>query len=326
MTNDRPIFVGGCPRSGTTMLQLMLHAHPRIAIPPETRFVMDAYRRRREFGDLTDPAHRRALGRWIVDRRQTRFADLGLDADEVVERIVAAPPTLGSALGAVFRAYAARFDKPRWGDKRPAYVSNLDMILRLFPDAQIVTIVRDGRDCVASLKEMPWHRADIYQSVAAWARAYDDGRRAARRLGPGSYHEVRYEDLVREPERELTALCRYLGEEYHPAMARPSEVAPVAVPARKTWHARTRSAVTTRRVGSWRQRLEPWEIALCETALGGRLTAAGYELSGAPALGPAHRVRYGLAAARHRLAPAKRAAVGGIERLRPAPAVADRGA
>jgi hypothetical protein len=205
-------------------------------------------------------------------------------------------------------------------------VSNLDMILRLFPDAQIVTIVRDGRDCVASLKEMPWHRADIYDTVAAWARAYDDGRRAARRLDPGSYHEVRYEDLVREPEPVLTALCRYVGEEYDPAMVRPSEVAAVAVPARKTWHARTRSAVTTQRVGSWRQRLEPWEIALCETALGGRLTAAGYELSGTPTPAVAHRVRYGLAAARHRLAPAKRGIERGVGRLRPAPPVADRGA
>ena len=107
MANDRPIIVVGCPRSGTTMLQLMLHAHPRIAIPPENRFVLPAYHQRAEFGDLSDPARRRALGQWIVGHG--RFDDFGLDRDRLVEEIVAAPGTLGSVLGTVLRAYAARF-------------------------------------------------------------------------------------------------------------------------------------------------------------------------------------------------------------------------
>lgn len=315
MTSDRPIFVVGCARSGTTMLQLMLHAHPRIAIPPETRFLMDAYRNRRQFGDLHAAANRRRLARWIVDRPQTRFGDLGLDPHDVTEQIVAAPPTLGSALGVVFRAYAQRFGKPRWGDKRPAYLSNLDLIMRLFPDAQIVNIVRDGRDCVASLKEMPWHHADIYHSVSAWARAIDDGRRAARRLGADSYYEVRYEKLVSAPTQELTGLCHFLDEEYHPAMANPSQVAPVAVPAHKTWHARTRGELTVQRIGSWRERLTPAEIAVCEAALGDRLRAYGYPPAQAPRPRLGDRTRYELAAVRHRLAPVKRVLAHGVERL-----------
>ena len=146
MPADRPIIVVGCPRSGTTMLQLMLHAHPRIAIPPETRFTLAVYGERRDFGDLEVEANRRALARRIVDRRDTRFCDLGLDAEDIVERIAAGPGTLGSALGTVFQRYAARFGKPRWGDKRPAYLHNVDILLRLFPDAQFINIVRDGRD------------------------------------------------------------------------------------------------------------------------------------------------------------------------------------
>src|SRR5919107_5693066 len=99
MAAVRPIIVVGCPRSGTTMLQLMLHAHRRIAIPPETRFLLTAYWRRREFGDLTRAENRRRLARWIVDRKETRFKDLGLDAEDVVRRITEGPGTLGSALG-----------------------------------------------------------------------------------------------------------------------------------------------------------------------------------------------------------------------------------
>jgi hypothetical protein len=281
MADDRPIIVVGCPRSGTTMLQLMLHAHPRIAIPPENRFVLPAYERRAEFGDLSDPERRRALARWIAGHRSVD--DLGLDLERLVEEIVAAPPTLGSALGTVLRAYAARFGKPRWGDKRPAYLRSLDIVLRLFPDAQVVNIVRDGRDCVASLKEMPWHGSSFAEIVGSWARAVDEGDRWARRLDATSYHRVRYEDLVTDPDPHLRALCAFLGEEYDAAMAKPGAVAKVAVPSYKTWHSRTHGEVTTDRVRSWQHRLTAGELALCETVLADRLVSCGYELSGVPA-------------------------------------------
>jgi len=321
---DRPILVCGCPRSGTTMLQLMLHAHRRIAIPPETRFVLEAYRRRREFGDLAAEANRQRLARWIVDRPESRFADLGLDAERVAADIVAGPPTLGSAMKAVFRAYAHRFGKPRWGDKRPAYIANLPVLLRMFPDAQVVHIIRDGRDCVASLKEMRWHRSGLHSAISAWAQAVDHGRWAARALPADSYYEVRYERLVTHVEDELRKLCGFLGEEYDPAMADPAAVAPVAVPKAKTWHARTREPVGSDRVGRWRHSLDPDEVRLCEAVLGGRLRAQGYELSRAGTPPVTQRVRYEVATARHRLAPVRRTAIHSLDRLPGVPPVAAR--
>ena len=322
MANDRPIFVVGCPRSGTTMLQLMLHAHPRIAIPPENRFLLPAYHRRAGFGDLAEAGNRRRLGGWLT--ADPSFRDLGLDPAGTVEEIVAAPGTLGSALGTVFRSYAARFGKPRWGDKRPAYLRNLDIVLRLFPDAQVINIVRDGRDCVASLKEMPWLTGSFETIVGSWARAVDEAGRWAARLDATSFHQVRYEDLCTDPEPWLRALCAFLGETYDPAMAEPGRQAEVAVPSYKTWHARTRGAVTTERVQSWQHRLTVDELALTEAALGDRLTACGYELSGGPAPRAAARLRYERAALRHRLAPARRAVTGLALRLRPEPPVAAR--
>ncbi|MFI5493171.1 sulfotransferase family protein [Actinoplanes sp. NPDC051859] len=306
MPTDRPIIVVGCPRSGTTMLQLMLHAHPRIAIPPETRFVLAAFREYKQFGDLRVPDNRRALARRIVDQRETRFCDLGLDADEMVEHIAAGPGTLGSVLATIFQRYAARFSKPRWGDKRPAYLHNVDILLRLFPDAQFINIVRDGRDCVASLKEMSWYRKDLYAMAAGWARAVDDARRAKRKLGPTQWYELRYEDLVADPHARLAELCAYLGEEFHPAMAEPSAVAEVAVPSFKTWHARTHAPVTTQRVQSWQSRLTREEIGLCEAVLGSRLVAQGYELSGGIRPARSELLRYGWTATPQRFDPARR--------------------
>ncbi|RAY11427.1 sulfotransferase [Actinomadura craniellae] len=319
---DRPIFVIGCPRSGTTLLQLMLHSHPRIAIPVETRFVLQAYDSRRDFGDLRDSANRRALAQWIVGRRQSRFRDLGLDPKAVAAEIVAGPPTLGSALGIVFRAYARRFGKPRWGDKRPAYAKHVDALLRMWPDAQFVHVVRDGRDCVASLKEMPWYRHDIHHAIANWREAVDDGRRNLARLGPEAFHLVRYEHLVTRPEEELTQLCAFLGEEYHPAMAAPQGIAETTMPKGRTWHFRTKGEVTSGRVGSWAQRLEPWEVGLVETVLGSRLRAHGYEPSGTARPSPLHLARYARVAAHRRAAQRKNALVRGYRRLsEPGPVV-----
>lgn len=305
LENVRPIIVLGCPRSGTTMLQVMLHSHPRIAIPPEIRFLLPTYIGRRKYGDLRQPDNRRRLADDIVqgritpgatgvasDETKNRFRDLKLDPDEVTEAIVGGPPTVGSALAIVLQLYAKRFGKPRWGDKRPAYHRCLPFIQRMFPDAQIIQIVRDGRACVASLKRMPWWQRDVYTAAAEWAIAYDNCQRFARQLPADTFYQVKYEDLVDDPETELTKLCAFLGEEYDPAMSHPADTARMAVPKRKTWHAATRSDVDASQVDKWREELDPWEIELCETVLGDRLRSYGYTVDGPANIGAKHRMTY----------------------------------
>ncbi|MBE1533514.1 sulfotransferase family protein [Actinomadura algeriensis] len=304
---ERPIFVIGCPRSGTTMLQLMLHSHRRIAVAPETKFVLPGYTQRCEFGDLADTANRRALAEWITGRTETKFHELGLDAAEIVERIVAAPPTLGSAYGVVFRAYARRFGKPRWGDKRPSYARHTGTLLRMFPDAQFVHLIRDGRDCIASLQEMPWYTRDINHAISAWREAIDQGRRLASRLGRDRYYELQYERLVADPGDELVRLCAFLGEDFDPAMTAPQSLARRTVPLRKRWHGRTHDAVDSSQVGSWAQRLDPWQISLAEAAFGDRLAEYGYEPSGLSRPAAAHLARYAKISTHRRMAQRKQA-------------------
>jgi len=303
------------------MVQLMLHAHPRIAIPPETRFLLTAFRRRGEFGDLREAANREKLARFITGKGMS-FGDLGLDREGTVAEIVAGPPTLGSAMGIVFRAYARRFDKPRWGDKRPAYLLNLDVLLRMFPDAQIIHIIRDGRDCVASMKEAPWHRGSARTAVSLWCQGMDAGRRAARTLPHDTYHELRYEHLVADPVGEMKAICQFLDEDFVDEMAEPSTMSSVAVPQRKVWHALTHGGVTDERVGSWRRRLSPGEIALCQRIMGDRLVARGYELVHAEPPSLTEWARYLPLGTRRRLSDARRAMTVSLHRIRPPAGIA----
>lgn len=283
MTPDRPIFVMGCPRSGTTLLTLMLHAHSRIAMPPENRFLLSVYRLHGELGDLHEVANRRALADYIVGRRGSWFRDLGLDADETRRAIVDGPPTVGSALGAVYRGYAARFGKARWGDKRPVYFRRVEAIRQMFPEAQFVHLVRDGRDCAASLKRMPWWHADTMQAMALWNEAIDRARWTAGLLPGDAFYELRYEDLVADPRGQLGALCDFLGEAFEPEMLAAHRLAEQQVPARKSWHAGTHGEVTTARIGGYRDQLDGPEIRLAEFVSGHRLRRLGYD---APARRP----------------------------------------
>ncbi|MET7776847.1 sulfotransferase [Streptomyces mirabilis] len=315
-TPTRPVFVLGCPRSGTTLLQLMLHAHPRIALPPETRFVLPAYEGRLAFGDLAERDNRAGLARWITGRKETRFHELGLDAGRVAGRITDGPPTLGSALGIALRAYAEEHGKVRWGDKRPAYALHVAEILRLFPDAQFVHLVRDGRDCVASLLRMPWWHRGFHEAVATWAQVVDTTRKYARELGPDSWYPLRFEDLVADPAGQLRGVCGFLGEEYAPGMTEPHRVAGLAVPARKTWHRRTHGALDTSRAGTWTTGLTPDQIQLSEAVLGERLTSYGYELAGAVRPDPAELLRYRRVEVLRRAAHAKRRTLDLLARVR----------
>lgn len=277
--SERPILIVGCPRSGTTLLQLMLHAHPDIAIPPENRFVLEVYDQRAEFGDLDDADNRRAIAEFIVERRRSKLRDFGLSAEQMRQQIVDAPPTVGSAIETVLRSYATRFGARRWGDKRPLYIQRLGVVVRMFPDAQVIHIIRDGRDCVSSLKRMPWWKGNAIVSIWTWRAAVIKGRRAAAKLGNDAYIEVRYEDLVNAPEAQLRRICGFLGERFHDAMLEPDRVADVAVPDRKVWHTRTYQAVDDAAVQRWRRDLEPWELDLFEFVAARQMRRHGYALS-----------------------------------------------
>ena len=303
---DRPIFIVGCPRSGTTLVQLMLHAHPEIAIPPENRFLLEVYDRREHFGDLREDTNRRKLAKFIVKRRRSRLNDLGLPPRRTRRRIVASAPTIGSAVATVLRDYAAQFGKRRWGDKRPSYIHRLDDVRRMFPDAQIIHVIRDGRDCVASLTRMPWWQGGAIAATWSWRMAMVRGRRAGARLDADSYLEVRYEDLVMVPEAQARRLCAFLDEPFDPAMLAPQEVAEVAVPERKVWHARTHGEIDDAAVERWREDLEPWELDLFEFVAAPQLAQHGYALSRGhrpvPPLWPLMRfARFSARRALHRL-------------------------
>lgn len=249
-----PIFIVGCQRSGTTLLRLMLDSHSRLSCGPETRFLADMER--------------------IVSADWVRLKLYGLDQREWCERIA-------EFFGGIQHDYAVSRGKQRWADKTPLYAMHMYFIARLFPEAQFVHVVRDGRDVAVSHRKRFGYRSCV-KSALKWPRYISTARSSGAKLGPERYFEVRYEALVSDPEPTLRGLLAFLGEPWEPQILdfdkKPHDVAgeyQAQLSSRRA-SANTRDAVYRSRIGSYRRELDPFVKTLIWLTSRSTLQQLGY--------------------------------------------------
>lgn len=211
-------FIVGSPRSGTTLLRLMLDAHPALAIPPETGFLampLDG------LDGLGTAAEQSA---WFCDAvtdfppGASGWQDFGIDKAAFAHALGAlAPFTPEDGFRLFYRMYAARFQKARWGDKTPLYGLHLPRLQQLLPEAHFIHIIRDGRGCAASLREQ-WFSPG--RSMTLQARHWCTNVATTRHHGAQCRHylEVRYEKLIVDTEAELRRVCDFIQLGFHPSM------------------------------------------------------------------------------------------------------------
>ena len=283
-------FVVGVGRSGTTLLRLMLDAHPELAIPPETHFVPELVARARvraEIGDLVAE---------IVAARN--WGDFGLDAGELHDRAAALGHTdPASLLRCFYSLYAERQGKPRWGDKTPSYVKRMRLIADLLGEARFIHLIRDGRDVAVSRRRRGMgDQKPVTDAAERWQRRIMRARQQARRLG-GRYLELRYEDLVIDPEPALRRVCELVELDFDPAMLEyhrgseerlrefardlPPEGGRRARSAqeRMAAHALATAPPNPDRIEAWRQEMDEADRIEFERVAGGLLAELGYPLS-----------------------------------------------
>lgn len=195
--SDRPVFVVASPRSGTTLMCQMLDAHPNLFAPYwETGLFV-------RFAEMMS----NHLA-WIFKEHR---ASMPLEREDVIAWI-------RESVQGLFARFAAACGKSRWAEKTPAHVFHMDLIHEVFPGAQFIHMIRNGRDVVRSLQNMPWAPRQIRWSARRWVDSVRAGRDYGRRLPAGQYTEIRYEELVAEPEQTIRRLCEFLGEPYSERM------------------------------------------------------------------------------------------------------------
>ncbi len=277
-----PLFLVGMPRSGTKLLRTLLNRSPRVRIPSvETEFLPWWIRQWERWGDLSDRARFSAFYAEVV--RLPYFV-------YTAERgpIVSEQDWYGACAGfgpaEVFEALvrhdagAPRGSDRIWGDKSPSYVHHLPLLRRLYPRARVIHIVRDVRDHVLSMQKA-WGKHPI-RAAQRWVDGVEAARRDAAPFAQDTL-ELRYEDLLLDPEPLVRRCCDLLQIPYQPEMLDPGQVT------ENLGDARGMRGLKKDNAGKWREQMDPALRQRIERIAGPVLRSLGYPVEHE---GPAERI------------------------------------
>jgi hypothetical protein len=260
-------FVIGSARSGTTLLRMILNAHPEVAVPPESRFVVELYRSDEvlveDFLARLDAHPRWASWDTPIENVRAQLAGVAtLPYPEAIE--------------AAYLAFAKSRNKKRYGDKTPRYIKHIPLLSRLWPEAKFVHLVRDGREVALSYADVPFGPSTIAKAAALWKERVELGLEQGRALGPKRYNEMRYERLLARPQEEIESLCSFLELDFDPAMLDYSEHARSEVLDRaKLYNPHVTKSITKTR--SWDEQMPPSQVEVFEAVAGDALQELSYE-------------------------------------------------
>jgi hypothetical protein len=248
-----PFFLVASQRSGTTLLRLMLDQHPEIAFQHEFELAIEQVTDSGEWPPIDD------YHAWLETNRD--FHHSGYTIDPSLDY----PHLVDSFLR---QKQAVSGDKPIVG---ATVHLHFDRLIHLWPNARFIHLLRDGRDVTRSVLAKQW-AGNSYHAAGWWLDAEGCWTTLASHLDEDQKIEVRYEDLVVEPERELRRLCAFIGVQFHEAMLE-----------------YTRNAVQYPRPDpklacQWKSKLPEREVRSIESRIGSMLAERGYELSGLPHL------------------------------------------
>lgn len=253
----------------------MLGTIPGIFFPPETQYLMATKRRQHLLGEVaTDKGFRNTI-RAIIDSCQRNELPVNLGK-------------LEAELNDTSRDYASLFDTLLWhiqsnqpdcrrlGEKSPDHLQQAEFLLEHFPDAQIINIIRDGRDTALSRKQS--FGTQVLRSSIVWKQDQQTHFKLKQKLSEQQYSWVRYEDLIRSPETELRRLCDFLNETYSEQMLEFYKRKNIGFAARESHKQQTLEPLSDSRIARYKNQLGDLDVALVQALAGKELVACGYPL------------------------------------------------
>jgi hypothetical protein len=274
--NDSPVFVVGCPRSGTGLLRDLLRSHPHLAFPEESHFIPAFYK---AYGDPQDEREARQLAARILNLHWVRAWGLSLRPDSLDHL-----RSFRDIVSRIYEQWARKEGKSRWGDKTPHYVTEISTLLEVFPSCKIIHLYRDGRDVALSWLHAGFEPQNLFTAAHAWKNYVEAGRRAGAALPPELYLEVRYESLLSAPVDTLKWICAFLDEPFSEAVLSPTcsvvqTYRPRIVGDRKGLRVSGTDIVSTN-AAKWKRRMPPSDRVLFESVAGDLLRSLRYETEG----------------------------------------------
>ena len=282
---EKPIFIIGYERSGTTLLMAMLGCHPRIAIPEVGWLFPRIYPWRYTYGDLSIDSNFRIMAAEMLFGLNQPLWGMSLNPMTAVDEIISLSPERGFAgiYAAMHLCYAKEFgNKPRWGQKTPNNLYFVPQILDNFPNAQFIFITRDGRDACATSVESAFGAGNIYGAAYTWNAANTFVKPFREKYDSSTWLDVKYEGLVRETVKTLKKICEFIGEQYAPEMLEFYRTSTGVARGKQRDHAPLGHAVSDRYVGIYKHLLSIRDQQIYAAVAGETHREAGYELDVEP--------------------------------------------
>jgi hypothetical protein len=246
---EKPIFLVGAERSGTTLLRLMLSYHPQITWCNEFEYAVDKIEEKNQFPDLVE------YQQWLETHRIFQATEFMIDSH------LTYPELINSFL-------LQKRDREKKEIIGATVHRHFDKLLFIWPDARFIHLIRDGRDVAKSCIGMGW-AGNVYQGVERWETAEKLWAHLSSQLTPDRYVEITYEDLIYEPEKTLGNVCKFIGVEYSKLMLSYAKKTTYDVPNSKL-------------IAQWKSKLSAHQIQLIESKVSDLLRKKGYQLSGLP--------------------------------------------
>jgi hypothetical protein len=259
-----PIFIVGCPRSGTALLRDLLRSHPNLTFPGESHFIPPFYK---AYGDPSNEWEARQLAARVLRLHGIKPWEVNLSPQEFADC-----RSFRQFVCRLFGAWAAKEGKPRWGDKTPPYLTEMPTLLRLFPEAKIIHIFRDGRDVALSWVRSRYEPSNLYTAAALWQSRVRTGMRFGASLPKTTYLEVRYETLLSDLAGTMREVCEFLGEPFSDAVLRINRLRQ----SRPHPDPRFAEEVVRTNVEKWKTQMSPSDRVLFESVAGDLLRELGY--------------------------------------------------
>ena len=282
---EKPIFIIGYERSGTTLLMAMLGCHPRIAIPEVGWLFPRIYPWRYTYGDLSIDSNFRIMAAEMLFGLNQPLWGMSLNPMTAVDEIISmvTERSFAGIYTTMHLRYAKEFgNKPRWGQKTPNNLYFVPQILDNFPNAQFIFITRDGRDACATSVESAFGAGNIYGAAYTWNAANTFVKPFREKYDSSTWLDVKYEELVRETVKTLKKICEFIGEQYAPEMLEFYRTSTGVARGKQRDHAPLGHAVSDRYVGIYKHLLSIRDQQIYAAVAGETHREAGYELDVEP--------------------------------------------
>lgn len=208
-------FIIGRPRSGTTLLQTLFEAHPNVCIPPESAVIEEAYDRFKTISNWTSEELDEFI-EFLFQIRRFEYWKINKKDLSTFLKSYAGEYTFNTLIKLVYIKYKSVFDKEKieiFGDKNPRYSRYPEKIIKIFPEAKYIHLVRDYRDHILSMQRVKLLKSYLPLIAFRWRRSQNKMIKLSRNF-PKSFYSIRYEDFVEKPEYYFEQICSFLQIQY----------------------------------------------------------------------------------------------------------------